>query len=489
MIKYLLGIDIGTTGTKTYLFSEEGKEIAHAYRGYETFTPDTKTCEQNAREIWEAVVETVQKSCESIENKEDIAAISMSTQGGTLIPTDKYFNPVHNAIVWSDKSCDEARKQYVAGGGDISEVYKKTGWMFGCGLPLLQARRLYDEKKEIFDKTAWFLSVHDFISARLTGIPKVDMSNAGINQFADIRTGKYDKALCDFARVDEKRLPRLIKSCEVIGNLTAEAAGALGLSEKTVLVGGAHDQYAVALGAGIINTGEMLIGSGTSWVVTAIADAPDFSSGLSQSVAAVKGKWGSMLSLSYGGACLEWLRKNIIIGSDENPVSLCELDKKCENSRAAADGLFFYPFSAKNGGSNTRAVFTGLDISHDRYNMALAVMEGVAFQIKLMIEAFSTEISPNGIKLTGGAAKSTLWPQIIADILDCPVIIPAIADMACVGAAIMAGVGAGIYDTAELGCEKMIQNEKVIYPCPKKAELYKECFIKYKENSGLIEKL
>ncbi len=490
MNKYLVGVDVGTTGTKAILFTENGQEISHAYVGYPTHTPDTLVCEQDAEALWNAVVETVRRVCDSVENKENVVGISLSTQGGTLIPTDRDFRPVYNAIVWSDKSCDPERELFMKESGvSLPDLHRKTGWNLSHGLPLLQIRRLHDRMRPVYDQTAFFLSVPDYISARMTGIPAVDLSNAGINELTDIRKGEYDPSLCAFARVQTPQLARLVRSCDPVGHLTAEAAAQLGLTPATVFVAGAHDQYAVALGAGLTNEGDMLIGSGTSWVVTAIRDEADFESGLSQSVPAVPGKWGSLLSLSYGGACLEWLRNNVMPSPDGSVMSLREIDEKCRQARAAEDGLFFYPFSGKLSDkmpeSTTRAGFLGLDISHDRFDMALAVMEGVAFQIKWMCESFR-EISGNGIRLTGGAAKSALWTQIIADVLGNPVRLSRIPEMACVGSAVMAGIGSGVYANAEEGIRRTAQDETVVYPDPRKAERYREAFETYKRKAAAL---
>ena len=492
MKKYLLGTDVGTTGTKTYLISDDGEVLGSSYMGYETKTPDTLTCLQDAEKLWEAVVYTIKQACAGISDRENIAAISLSTQGGTLIPTDKSFVPLSDAVVWSDGGCADERAEFERNFAP-GTLYEKTGWGLGNSLPLLQIRKIRDKSPSLFAKTAYFLTVPDFISARLTGIPAADMSNAGINQLIDVRRGEYDPDLLAFAGIREERLPRLTESCRIIGSLTAEAAETLGLSEKTVLVSGAHDQYAAAVGAGMTEPGGMLIGSGTSWVVTEISDKPDFSAGLAQSRTAVNGRWGSILSLSYGGVCLEWIRKNIAIGEGGDLLPLKTIDRECINARAASDGLFFYPPMAKlsENGENRyrRAAFVGLDVSHDRFDLALAVMEGAAFQIKWMTEAFSGGIPDGALKLTGGAAKSSLWSQMIADVIGKPVIIPEVADMACVGAAITAGIGAGVFADAAEACRRMTTGGKTLLPDPEKAGMYASAYGRYKHNAALVGRM
>ena len=487
MKKYLLGTDVGTTGTKTILFSEDGTPVAHAYRGYTLSTPKVGYSEHDAEDYLSAVAETVREVCASLPEDGRVVAMSLSTQGGTLIPTDKDGKPLRRAIVWNDHRCEKERDAYLREMGDALSLYQKTGWKLGRGLPLLTARHLKENEPDLFAKTARFLTVPDFIALRLTGKCAVDLSNAGINQFASIREGVYDKALLAFAGVREGQLPTLVPSGTVIGNLTEEGAALLGLSTDTLLVAGAHDQYAVAFGAGALEDGDILIGSGTCWVVTAIGSTPDFDSGLAQSVAATKGLWGSLASLSSGGVCLEWLRKNVAFSEDGRLIDFKTLDAEVAKRQAATDGLFFFPFSGKwEAGRFTKAAFTGLDLSHDRFHMARAVMEGVVFQILWFMEAFKTKPSDAGIVLTGGASKSPVWAQMLADVSGLPVRTPKLPDLACVGAALLAGLGAGLYPDAESAYRRFATEVAVILPNPEAHEAYKAALAAYKKEANAL---
>ena len=482
MAQYLLGIDIGTTGTKTLMFSSEGKLLGHAYRGYVTGTPQVGYSEQDPEDWWQAVVETVREVTAGVGG--EVAAISLSLQGGTVVPVDQNFRPLRPAMVWSDIRCARQKEEYREAFGSGKSLYEKTGWALIDGLPLLQARWLREEAPEIFEKTHMFLTVPDYISMKMTGIPAADLSDAGINQFIDIQKADYDEALLEFAGIRRDQLPKLVASGTVIGSLTEEAAAALGLTTQCILVAGAHDQYAVALGAGANRAGDILIGSGTCWVVTAICDRADFSRGLSQSVAAVPGLWGSLLSLSSGGVCLEWLRKNL----PEQEADYGHINERVAQVKAAEDGLFFFPFSGRSreGVNFQKGTFVGLDLSHDWANMARAIMEGVVFQILWMLESFPVTPAPEGLKLTGGAAKSPVWSQLLADISGIPVRIPAVADMACVGAAILAGVGCGIYKDAAEGYRCMAVEDRVLYPDPEKTALYKPAREQYRKLAGML---
>ena len=486
--RYVIGIDIGTTGTKAILFEENGTPLSHAYRGYTLSTPAVGLSEHDAEGYVSAVAETVKEVCEGRDVSDKIAAISFSTQGGTLIPVDENGIPVRPAIVWNDHRCAKEREAYLGEMGDAMTLYEKTGWKLGTGLPLLTIRHIKENEPENFKKTARFLTVPDFLSLRLTGKAAVDLSNAGINQLTDIRKGEHDDALLTFAGIKAEMLPDIVPSGEVIAPLSKEGASLLGLSESTLLVSGAHDQYAVALGTGASRAGDILIGSGTCWVVTAIGNAPDFESGLAQSVAAAPGLWGSLSSLSSGGVCLEWLRKNVATADGEELIDFKTLDAEANARQAAFDGLFFIPFSGKHeGGRFTKATFTGLDLSHDRFHMARAVMEGVVFQILWFMEAFGTQPDEKkGITLAGGASKSAVWTQMLADVSGLPVRTPSLPDLACVGAAILAGVGAGLYEDARAGYAHFATDERVVYPNMEAHEKYKEAFKAYKKKANAL---
>lgn len=494
MAKYLLGIDVGTTGTKSLLFSSEGKLIANAYQGYDLITPNVGWSEQKASDWWDAVVKTVNEVVASAgpDAGKSVAGISLSLQGGTLVPVGQDFEPLANARVWNDHRCDVQREEYLNEVGDSKSMYLKTGWSLGHSLLALEIRWIKDNDPELFNKTRMFMSVPDYVSYKMTGIAAIDLSDTGINQTGNVREEKYDEELLKFMGITEEKLPKIIHTGDVIGHLTDEAAKELNLSTDCVLVAGAHDQYAVALGAGATHSGDILIGSGTCWVVTALADEANFESGIAQSQSAVPGLWGSCWSLSSGGVCLDWFRKYVALGGSDEKLSYDAINEEVPNRKAAEEGLFFFPFSGytENRKAFSKGSFIGLDLSHDRFDMTRAIMEGVAFQIKWMMEYFKAQPSPTeGLKLAGGATKSKAWSQIVADITGYPVRIPEIADLACVGAAVLAGTGSGVFSSLTEGYRTLAVNENVLMPDPEKSAKYAEIFKDYKQKAVTLGNL
>ena len=212
MKKYLLGIDVGTTGTKTLLFRADGQLIGHAYEAYPLLTPQVGWSEQRAEDWWQAVVHTVRQVCEDPDVAKNVAGISLSLQGGTFVPTDADGRALRPAIVWNDERTAKEREAFLREVGTDEDMYQKTGWHLGLGLLAQEIRWMKDNEPELFQKTAMFLSVPSYISYHMTGVAACDLSDAGIDQLADIRRGAYDEALLAYAGISAEQLPKLVRS-------------------------------------------------------------------------------------------------------------------------------------------------------------------------------------------------------------------------------------------------------------------------------------
>lgn len=490
--KLLIGIDVGTTGTKSVLVQEDGTLLGRAYEGYECDNRPGGFSEQDAEALWQAVANTVKEITKDPELRKRVVGISLSTQGGTLVVVDEDGNPIHPAIVWTDHRCKEEREEMLRTVSE-QEVYEKTGWSLGVGLNALEIMWLQKNKPEVFRKAAKFLSVPDYITYKLTGKYAIDLSNAGINQLADIQKKCWDPALIKAVGITEAQLPELFDSGDVIGTLSQAAQEELLLPADAVVSAGGHDQYCVALGAGALNDGDVFIATGTAWVVTGIFEKPHFDTQvrLSQSRHTVKGMWGSLISLGTGGVCLEWLRKNLnMIGEDQKGlISYRELDNMAKEKGIGANGLFFYPYfsgaSYPIRDSAGRAAFLGLELAHDRFDFARAVMEGVTYQIVWTLEAFQTS-DIKALKLVGGATNSPLWVQMVADISGMPILIPEIPDMACIGAAVLAGIGAGVFQSAQEGYRKLATRERKVEPIQENVEAYRPLYERYRKGAHYL---
>lgn len=472
----VIGIDVGTTGTKAVLFSRRMEPLAQAYRSYPIETGSDGRSEQDAMSWWRAVVETVRHVVSKLPPSETVASIALSVQGGTIVPTDEKFRPLRPAIVWNDT---RGRRQIVNYQDRYpnGSLYRKTGWPAGPGQPLMMLAWLRENEPELFRQARYFLSVHDFLSAQLTGRPAVDLSNAGINQLVDIENASYDESLLDFAGVRAEQLAELLPSGRPIGYLTAEAASQLGLTPETVLVSGAHDQYAAALGAGVL-PGEVLVGSGTAWVLTCLDNKPHFELDLPQSRAAIPGLWGTVASITTGGICLEWFRDQLLNGS----ICFQELDRLASQSPPGADGIRFYPYFSGSPkplpNPDAAGTLLGLRLSHSRWDIARSFMEGVVFQLTWLLHLLKETFPVESLRLSGGAAKSAFWTEILANVTGLPVTLPLLPDLPCAGTAVLAGCSAGLF-TLENIQKAMRVSGPAVEPDPALSAQYQELLAEY----------
>lgn len=453
---YYLGIDLGTTGTKAMLYSPSGMLIGEAYSGYGVECPVPGWTEQDPEDWYDAVCDTVHKCTESIDRNEKVF-ISISAQGGALVICDVSGKPLRPAISWLDRRAgEEARFLTESHGKDY--YYERTGWRLNDGYNLAEILWLKRHEPDIYGQHPLYLSPLDWLTLKLTGKAVTDYTNLGITNLEDIRTLAWLDSIFGDLGIEEAQLPDVVAAGTPLGTLCAEACADLGLPDAIAVCGG-YDQYSAALGLGAASPGDIMLSTGTSWVVLGISDHllfdPD--SYISPCVHVIPGLYGAMASLETGGISIEWFRN---VSSYGKPEDFASIDRNAAERKAAESGLFFIPYLAgatcPHWSSRSRGSFVGLDLSHDRYHMARAVMEGVAFEIHSIVEAFRhSGFSPSRIKMVGGASKSAIWTRIVSDILNAEVDVYGSANAACIGAAVLAAYGSGVYGHDMVSIQRM----------------------------------
>jgi len=488
----LLGLDVGTTATKALLLDLEGEVAASASCSYGLITPRDGWVEQDPEELWSAVVETCRTAMAHVNPVDRVIALSISSQAGTTIPVDTDGQPVSNAISWMDHRAHKQSMQVrEAVGGD--RIYEVTGWNLGDGLPLLHISWLRQRAPEVFASARYFLFVNDFIVHRLTGQFCMDPSDAGITQLYNLASGQWDADMLEMAGIGLDRLSPMRDSGVVVGQLTDEASHATGLPRSVLVVNGGHDQYCAALGAGVLKRGDVMLSCGTAWVILCLMERfrldPERLMSISRHV--IPGKWGALRSMGGVGACMEWFLDNLWTSDSQNRYE--ELDRCAGGVPSGSRGLIFFPSS---GGytRGARGAFIGLTLSHSRDDMARAVMEGVAFELRWMLnDILNTEITGTGgrspvLRMVGGAAESPIWPKIVADVTGLPVVLPSTTQAASCGAAILAGVGSGVFSSPEAGYRTLSGNEIILKPDEANGRLYDEIFGIYKSTFSRLQK-
>lgn len=495
----LLGLDIGTTGTKCIVIDCDGNMIANAYQEYPIHSPQPGWAEQDANDWWDAVLTTVKKCTSDEKVRNSIVSIGLSSQGGTMVPVDINGEPLRKAIVWLDGR-GSRQGNYIKEKTPENYFYLTTGWQLGSGLNAVEILWMKENEPDLFARTYKFLSTIDFIAMKLTGEYCIDPSNAGISQLINLMEFQWDGRILELVGINDEKLPKVVNSGEVIGKLNPNTIQELGLSKQVTVVSGGHDQYCVALGAGATSMGDILLATGTAWVMMGISEKPmfDINTFAAQSIHTVKGMWGSMQALGNGGVCLEWFRKKMEKTAKNTEIVQLEEYKEIDciagQRPPGANGITFYPYfngsAAPNWDINSKGTFLGLELCHDRYDMMRAIMEGVAFQSIWMLDSLNIGKSElHSLKMLGGATKSKIWAQMVADIIDKPVIIPELMNTACVGAVILAGTASGIFKDAEDGYKSLVKKEIEILPDKRNSCCYKDLFSKYKKRSEYIKEI
>ena len=481
----LLGLDVGTTATKAMLLDLQGQAVASASQAYSLITPQPGWVEQNPEDLWDAVVATIRAVVAQTKSADDIIVLSQASQGGTTIPVDADGIPVCNAISWMDERGGiEAERHRSTLGSDY--VRATTGWPLGATLPLQHIAWLRENRPAVFAQARRFLFVNDFITDRLTHTRAMDPSNATMTQLFDIAATDWDERLLKMVGIERHSLSPIQTSGTPIAPLCSEASDMLGLPKDLIVVNGAHDQYCAAVGTGVTQPGKTLLSGGTAWVLLAVPN--DLKSGLDSGMAVschgVPGRFGAIRSLGGVGASMEWLAAQVFNACDQGNrgAAYAALNAGAAHAVPGAGGICFYPLAGGHMPEPTaRGGFVGLGLSHTRGDMARAVMEGIACELRWAIEEIRSHgVAVDELTMVGGAAESPVWPQIVADVTHLAVILPTQRQAAARGAAILAGIGAGLFADAEMGFAALRSGKTQLEPRSELTDDHNKQFAHYR---------
>lgn len=465
----LLGIDVGTTGTKAMLISSDGHVLGEGYCGYSLSRPAALVVEQDADEWWQAVVRSV-RMCLSGNDNGRVRALSISAQGGSLLAIDSDDVPIAPARSWLDRRATAQVDRIVERFG-ATEFFQRTGWRVFGAYSCVQLLDMRENEPELFTRASAFLGTADFINLRLTGRRCADMNAAGITQLTNVLAGSWDSEILAFVGIDEARMPQLLRPGSILGTLTADAAAALGLGADVEVIAGGHDQYCAALGAGVVESGDVLVSTGTAWVVLGITATPipDPAQNFGFGPHVTPDVWGEFGSLRNGGNCLDWART--VCSGRAGLDDYADVEQLVAEVAPGSQGLRFFPHfdgtSVPTWNDQAKGTMVGLELRHGAGEIYRAVMEGVCFELRRLLEAYES-FGPNisRIRLLGGAANSAVWTRIIADVLGRPVEALNIAHSACLGAAMLAGVGssARVWTDIEHACATVVPAARLVTP-------------------------
>lgn len=492
-MNYLIGIDVGTSAVKTVLFDEKGNIMASALEEYPLYQPENGWAEQKPEDWAKAVVNTLAAVLKDsgVENGA-VKGIGLSGQMHGLVMLDEEGEVIRPSIIW----CDQRT------GAEVEEMFSimpRERWIEITANPPLTgwtaAKILWvrNHEPENYSRCRHILLPKDYIRYVLTGQFATEVSDASGMQLLDVPGRCWSEEVLEKLNIDQKMLGKVYESCEVTGSILPEIAEKTGLSAKTIVVGGAGDNAAAAVGTGVVKDGTAFTTIGTSGVVFAHSSQVtiDPKGRVHTCCCAVPGAWHVMGVTQGAGLSLKWFKDNFCqdyaAQAKELGVDVYDLiNKDIEAIAPGSDRLLYLPYlmgeRTPHLDPDCRGVFFGLSAIHTKAHMLRAIMEGVSYSLNDCNDILhEMGISVDEMMACGGGGKSDIWRQMLADMYHCQVKTVQQTEGPALGAAILAGVGAGIYECVESACEELITENQCTYPVESQTVLYEKYHEIYQE--------
>lgn len=462
---YVLGIDVGTGGTRAIVIDQQGKVVHSAMAEHQPFaSPQTGWAEQDPHDWWRAcglAVSAVMSKGDL--SKDQIAAIGLTGQMHGAVLLDDRDRVLRPSIIWCDQRSDaQCRAITEQVGADRLIELTCNPALTGFTLPKLLWVR--DNEPDVWSRVRTVLLPKDYVRFRLTGERATDVADASGMLLFNVSQRRWSPEMLDASGVYEQWLAPVYESPEVTGRLTAEGASATGLAEGTPVVAGAGDQAAGAVGMGIVRPGAVSATIGTSGVVFAATDRPALDKGgrVHTFCHAVPGRWHVMGVTQAAGLSLRWFRDQFGAGEEDGRDPYDRLSEEAAQVAPGADGVLWAPYlmgeRTPHLDPHARAALVGLAANHTRAHVVRAILEGVAFSLRDSFVIFDEMGVPvETVRLGGGGARSGLWRQIQADVYGRTVEVVEAEEGAAYGAALLAGVGGEVWPSVDAACDAVVR--------------------------------
>ena len=481
---FFLGIDVSTTATKALIMDEQGEVLGVGVSEYDFETPKPLWSEQHPDLWWEGTQNAIKAAAGKAEiDPGEITAVGLTGQMHGLVLLDKQGQVLRNAILWNDQrtqgQCEEihtiiGRARFIQTSGNVALT----------GFTAPKILWVKENEPEIFARAAHVLLPKDFVRLKLTGEYAMDKADGAGTVLMDVAQREWSHTLLEELGIPVEWMPQLYEGTQITGRITAKAARATGLSVGTPVVAGGGDQSAQAVGVGAVSSGIVALTLGTSGVVFTSTAEPfiEPEGKLHAFCHAVPGKWHLMGVMLSAAGSLRWFRDRFAPG-----VSYDDLLSPAADIPAGSEGLFFLPYLS---GERTphpdplaRGGFIGLTVRHELAHCTRAVLEGVAFGLRdsfALLQSVGVG-SIDQVRVSGGGAKSALWRQILADVLNVELVTVNTTEGAAYGAAILAAVGVDRWPTVEAACEDLIQITSAVTPRPQHVAVYQNLYPLYRD--------
>ena len=464
---YFIGIDIGTSGAKAGIFDIDGNLVSLQQQEYQFVHPYPGWSEINANIVWEKIIQVVQASViNSGLDPSEIVALGLSVLGETGLAVDENGNPVYSAIESMDQR-ENAYKPYVEWfekSFGSNEIFHRTSYPLNHLPPPNKILWLRDHEPQTFSRTAKYVTFQDFVVWRMTGRPAIDYSMASRTMLFDVKRKAWISEFLQAMGITTDFLATPQVASQIAGELTEHAAKELGLSPGTFVVPGAHDQSCAALGVGVVREGIAGDGTGSVEAIATASKRPIQSEEMLQRGIGSQCHVTSDLYLPLGfhlsaGSLVRWFRDQLCRWEKEEANRLGKdaynlITDLAKNSPPGSNGLLVLPHWSGAGTGRvpalnpaSRGAILGLTLAHTKADISRAIFEGITFEARYIIDSLeSSGIEIEELVVTGGGAKSPFWLQLKADITGKRIIVPEITEASLLGAAILAGIGAGFYE-------------------------------------------
>jgi xylulokinase len=489
-VTYLLGIDLGTSSVKVVAMDESGRVDAVASREYPILTPQPGYAEQRPDDWWNATCDAVREVVNHIDH-ERVRGIGFSGQMHGTVIVNADGSPLRNAIIWADQRSTAEVDELIAQFG-AERLAQTAGTLPATGF--MVSSLLWLKKHGAIDPLeldgVYAVLPKDYVRNRMCGGLATEITDASSSGLFDVRDHHWIRDITAlFEGHTALDFPNVLRPEEIAGTLHRRAAEQLGLPEGIPVAAGCADQVAQALGNGLIDPGQGSVTIGTGGQVFAVLDSPRAVPQLHTFCHAPKDRWYMLGAMLSAGLSLRWLRD--LLGMTGDPAAYEQLSALAAEVPAGADGLYFLPYligeRAPLLDPRARGVFMGLTLRHGRGHMARAIMEGVAFALRQIIEVMEEQgVAFNTLIASGNGLSSPLWRQIAADVLGKPLVTASGGERAGIGAAMLGGIAAGIYTDYHQARRIVPPVGTATEPDQKRAAFYSERYAQFRKLYPLL---
>ena len=487
----LLGIDVGTTGCKAGIVTADGQIVALAYREYPILHPQPGWCELDVRDVWSKVQEVIREVTQTTRH-DPVAALAVSSMGEAMTPVRLSDRTILDSVVLG---IDERGAQYVESMGlwpGARRLHEINGNILGLAHSAPKLAWLRDHRRELFERADMFLLTSGLIAFLLGGEAVTDRSLANRTLLLDVRTADWSPELLKATGIPREKLPPVVPSGTPVGEVESRLADELGLPPGVKIIAGGHDQCCNALGAGVVRPGRAVYGMGTFICITPAYDhlppsRPMLEAGLNIEHHILPGLYVSFL-YNVGGSILRWARDTMAAAehAEAKATGHDVYDRLMAELPDEPTDLMVLPHFATCGpptfDANSSGVIVGLKLETTRAQLIKGLLEGMTYYFGEALDLLPRAgLRVNEFRATGGGSKSDVWLQLTADILGQPIARLRVNECGLFGAAILAGVGSGVFSSGAETSEAFVRVTGMFEPRPARRAAYQERLARYKQ--------